>query len=227
MRRVNQLVALGLLALPTLQAFKFLQGDLTRHLKPKFGQKKLRKEAQDKFGEKKVVVVTGASGTLGRNLCRDLLETGEYHVVAAARDPEKVAALAAAEGWGSEEGAAVDAPPGDSFTALRCELGSFQSVRDFCAELADFMGAKSLDQIVCSAATYVAPQSSDDDDAEDSSVDEPGAARHWSEDGHELTVQTNFLSHFLMLSLLMPTMARSADPRIVLVGSEGCNDLTA
>ena len=39
-------------------------------------------------------------------------------------------------------------------------------------------------------------------------------------------MQTNFLSHFLMISKLMPEMGGSPDPRVTLVGSVTGNDNT-
>ena len=45
--------------------------------------------------------------------------------------------------------------------------------------------------------------------------------REVSKDGHELTWQTNFLSHFLLTHLLLPSLRRGEKPRIVNVSSEG------
>ncbi len=45
--------------------------------------------------------------------------------------------------------------------------------------------------------------------------------REVSVDGHELTWQTNFLSHVLLTRLLLPSLSRGARPRVVSVSSEG------
>jgi len=45
--------------------------------------------------------------------------------------------------------------------------------------------------------------------------------RRLTEDGHERTWQTNFLSHFLLTRLLLPACKAAAKPRIVNVSSEG------
>ena len=45
--------------------------------------------------------------------------------------------------------------------------------------------------------------------------------RRVTEDGHELTWQTNFLSHFLLTRLLLPALKASSKPRVVNVSSEG------
>ena len=51
--------------------FKFMQGDWKRNLMPKIGEAVKAREAKEKFGDKKLVVVTGASSSLGRKACRD------------------------------------------------------------------------------------------------------------------------------------------------------------
>jgi NAD(P)-dependent dehydrogenase (short-subunit alcohol dehydrogenase family) len=45
--------------------------------------------------------------------------------------------------------------------------------------------------------------------------------REVSIDGHELTWQTNFLSHVLLTRLLLPSLSRGSKPRVVSVSSEG------
>ncbi|HJW15432.1 MAG TPA: SDR family NAD(P)-dependent oxidoreductase [Thermoanaerobaculia bacterium] len=45
--------------------------------------------------------------------------------------------------------------------------------------------------------------------------------RRVTEDGHELTWQTNFLSHFLLTLLLLPALKAAPKPRVVYVSSEG------
>jgi NAD(P)-dependent dehydrogenase (short-subunit alcohol dehydrogenase family) len=45
--------------------------------------------------------------------------------------------------------------------------------------------------------------------------------RRLTEDGHELTWQTNFLSHFLLTRLLIPGLKAAQKPRVVNVSSEG------
>jgi protochlorophyllide reductase len=45
-------------------------------------------------------------------------------------------------------------------------------------------------------------------------------------DQHEQTMQINFLSHFLMISKLLPSMMDSPDARVVSVGSVTGNDNT-
>ena len=120
-------------------------------------------------------------------------------MVGAVRDLDKMDLVAEIEGFDKE-----------LFTPMHLELNSFASVRKFCEELDAFKLTKPLDRLICNAGVY-----------------QPSLpSAKWSEDGHEQTMQINFLSHFLMVSLLMPDMARAPEPRVVLVGSVTGNDNT-
>ena len=81
----------------------------------------------------------------------------------------------------------------DSFTPMLCDLNDFECVRNFCDEVVKFANEKPLDRVVCNAAVY------------QPSLDYP----KYSKDNIEQQMQTNFLSHFLMVSQLMPHMAGS------------------
>lgn len=158
-----------------------------------------KKAVEERFGDKKLVVLTGASSGLGRKTAAALLRTGKYHVVGAVRDVYKMDAVAE-----------VDEFPEDSFTTMYCELNSFDSVRNFCSELMEWKGDKTIDRLICNAGVY-----------------QPTLEyAKWSADNHEQTMQINFLSHFLMISLLMEDMTKAADPRIITVGSVTGNDNT-
>ena len=151
------------------------------------------------FGEKKLVVITGTSSGLGRKTAKALLETGDYHVVGAVRDLDKMEAVAEIDGFDPA-----------SFTPMHVELTSFESVRNFCDELKEWKGAKPLDRLICNAAVY------------QPSLPVP----KWTVDGHEQQMQINFLSQFLLLSKLLPDLTASDDPRVILVGSVTGNDNT-
>ena len=166
---------------------------------PSIGGVKADLEARAKFGDKKLVVVTGTSSGLGRKTARALVRTGKYHVVGAVRDVDKMAVVAEIEDFDT-----------DRFTAMECELNSFESVRDFCKNLDEWRCNKPIDRLICNAGVY-----------------QPSLPyAKWSADGHEQTMQINYLSHFLMISLLMPDMVRARDPRVILVGSVTGNDNT-
>jgi len=153
--------------------------------------------AHPKFGDKKLVVVTGTSSGLGKSTARALIKTGQYHVVGAVRDMDKMELVAEIEEF-----------PEDLFTAMEVELNSYASVRKFCKDLETFKAGKSLDRLICNAGVY-----------------QPSLPEaKWSEDGHEQQMQINYLSHFLMTSLLLPGM--EPDSRVVFVGSVTGNDNT-
>ena len=123
-----------------------------------------------------LVVVTGTSSGLGRKTAQALLRTGQYHVVGAVRDIDKMEAVAEVDGFNME-----------NFTPMHVELNDFTSVRQFCDDLKEFKKAKPLDRLVCNAGIYQPTL--------------PYAK--WSIDGHEQTMQVNFLSHFLMIRYVM------------------------
>lgn len=156
-------------------------------------------DAKDKFGDRKLVVLTGASSGLGRKTALALLRSNKFHVIGAVRDLDKMEVVAEVDGFDMEH-----------FTPMYCELNSFESVRAFCKNVDKFRGSKPLDRLICNAGVY-----------------QP-SLRHakYSIDGHEQTMQINFLSHFLMISLLMKSMGKSEDPRITMVGSVTGNDNT-
>jgi protochlorophyllide reductase len=98
----------------------------------------------------------------------------------------------------------------NSFTPMYCELNSFESVRSFCDRVNEFRMSKPIDRLICNAGIYQPTL--------------PYAK--WSADGLEQTMQTNYLSHFLMISKLLDSMMDSSDPRVVMVGSVTGNDNT-
>mmetsp|Transcript_14420 Transcript_14420/g.34907 ORF Transcript_14420/g.34907 Transcript_14420/m.34907 type:complete len:605 (+) Transcript_14420:116-1930(+) len=157
------------------------------------------RQAAARFGDKKLVVVTGTSSGLGRKTARALLRTGQYHVVGAVRDLDKMEAVAEIEGFDT-----------DNFTPMHVELNSFDSVRKFCDELGDFKAGRPIDRLICNAGIY------------QPSLDHP----KWSKDNVEQQMQVNYLSHFLMVSLLLDDVARAPEPRVILVGSVTGNDHT-
>lgn len=101
-----------------------------------------------------------------------LLRTGEYHVIGAVRDLDKMEVVAEIDGF-----------PMEHFTPMECELNSFDSVRDFCDRVDTFRMEKPIDRLLCNAGVY-----------------QPSLPyAKWSKDNHEQTMQINYLSHFLMI----------------------------
>lgn len=120
-------------------------------------------------------------------------------MVGAVRDVDKMEAVAE-----------IDEFDMDNFHIMELELNSFASVEKFCSELQEYQLAKPIDRLICNAGVY-----------------QPSLPyAKWSVDGHEQTMQINFLSHFLMISKLMPGMSAAPDPRVIMVGSVTGNDNT-
>lgn len=89
-----------------------------------------------------LVVLTDADSELGKQTTRDLLATGEYHIIGG------VSSLSSASSQQT-----------DHFTPIECDLNSFDSVRSFCSEVNEFRLTKPLDRLVClSAAESDSPQ---------------------------------------------------------------------
>lgn len=152
-----------------------------------------------KFNNKKICIITGTSSGLGKHTATQLLKTGDWHVIGAVRDLDKMATIAEEEGFS-----------GSDFTPMLCDLCSFESVRKFAANVVNFVDEEPIDRLVCNAAVY-----------------QPSLSyAKYSEDDIEQQMQTNYLSQFLLTSLVMPHMKGSADPRVIAVGSVTGNDNT-
>lgn len=160
-----------------------------------------KKFVGDKFGGKKICVITGTSSGLGKNTAKGLLEEGmkDYHVICAVRDVEKMELVADMEDFNKKD-----------YTIMELDLNSFSSVRRFAENLNKLLDETPLDRLVCNAAVY------------QPSLQEA----KWSEDNIEQQMQINFLSHFLLISLLMPNMKAADKARCITVGSVTGNDNT-
>lgn len=145
-----------------------------------------------KIGTRELVVVTGASSGLGLEAAKALAQTGKYFVVLACRDVEKAKQVAVDNQF-----------PEGSYVAMKLELGSLQSVRDFVANLKAFKSARPLNHLICNAAVY---RPTDPEPA-------------WTDDGFEMSMGVNHLGHFLLVNLLVDDMAKSKNARCCIVGS--------
>mmetsp|Transcript_17480 Transcript_17480/g.24297 ORF Transcript_17480/g.24297 Transcript_17480/m.24297 type:complete len:424 (-) Transcript_17480:780-2051(-) len=145
-----------------------------------------------KVGLRKLVVVTGASSGLGLNCAATLAKTGDYYVIMACRDTDK----------GKRVAQEMEMPEG-SYTVMKLELASLQSVRDFVANLKAFKSARPLDHLVCNAAVY--------------KPKDPEPA--WTDDGFEMSMGVNHLGHFLLVNLLLDDMKKAKGARVCIVGS--------
>ena len=133
---------------------------------------------------------------MGLETAARLLGTGEYHVFGAVRDLDKMRCVSNEMDF-----------PADDFTPLEVDLESFDSVRAFCKELEKAKLNRPIDRLICNAATY-----------------QPDETPEHTVDGHEQILQVNYLSHFLLVSLLLPGMAMAADPRVIMVGGAGVQE---
>jgi len=142
---------------------------------------------------KELVVITGASSGLGLSTTIALANSGDYHVIMACRDTEKAKRVA------NENGI-----PKGSYTVMKLELASIQSVRDFVSNLMAFKSAaRPLKNLICNAAVYL-PK-----DPEPSFTD----------DGFEMSMGVNHLGHFLLVNLLLDDMSKAKGARLCIVGS--------
>ena len=137
------------------------------------------------------ILVTGATDGLGKRVARELAAKGTT-VLLHGRSPERLeATLEELRGQTSTEKVG-------SYVA---DLSSLAAVRD----LADRILSEydRLDVLVNNAGIIVQER------------------RKESEDGYELTFAVNYLSHFLLTSLLLPLLKDSAPARVVNVASAG------
>eukprot|EP00612_Vaucheria_litorea_P003153 CAMPEP_0171463448 /NCGR_PEP_ID=MMETSP0945-20130129/7117_1 /TAXON_ID=109269 /ORGANISM="Vaucheria litorea, Strain CCMP2940" /LENGTH=299 /DNA_ID=CAMNT_0011990247 /DNA_START=436 /DNA_END=1335 /DNA_ORIENTATION=- len=93
--------------------------------------------------------------------------------------------------------------PEDCYEIMELDLASLNSVRNFCKKVKSFAAKRPIDSLVCNAALYQPSKSIPD----------------WTEDGFEMQLGVNHLGHFLLVSELIPTLNKSKDPRVVIVGS--------
>ena len=134
-----------------------------------------------------------ASSGLGLWATKALCDKDKYFVICGVRDPKKM----------DQAAKEVGIKKGD-YLAMKLELGSFQSVKDFVDNLKSFTLARpSINHLICNAAVY---RPADPEPA-------------WTDDGFEMSVGVNHLGHFLLLQLLMPELKKAKNARVCVVGS--------
>jgi protochlorophyllide reductase len=145
-----------------------------------------------RIGTRRLVVVTGASSGLGLWAAKALADKGNYFVICAVRNPAKMDQAAKEIGINRND-----------YLAMKLELGSLQSVKDFADNLKAFTPQRPLNHLICNAAVYRPA--------------DPVPA--WTDDGYEMSVGVNHLGHFLLCQLLLPELKRAKNARLCVVGS--------
>lgn len=139
----------------------------------------------------KTVIITGANSGLGYETARKVAAAGpDYAVVLACRNVQK--AEAAANHIRAEIG-------NTHLTVQELDLASLQSVRSFASFYTDGSASGQIYCLVCNAGI---------------------SSAHTGEtaDGFDLVFQTNYLSNFLLINLLLPCM--QPDGKILVVSSD-------
>ena len=91
---------------------------------------------------KKLCVVTGTSSGLGKETARSLIESGEYFVVCACRDVNKMENVASSLNFDKS-----------AYKVMELDLGSYESTKKFVKTL-KASKSRGLDALVCNAAVY-------------------------------------------------------------------------
>jgi len=144
-----------------------------------------------------VALITGANTGIGKATAAGLARSGEYSkIFLAGHNPEKHAKAI-------QELQAMTPKSGTAFQYLPLELSSLQSVREAAAQFRS-MGTP-LHTLICNAAVMALPE------------------RRVTSDNYEYQMEVNYLSHFLLINLLLPELIASgteADPaRVISVSS--------
>ncbi|OZJ05437.1 hypothetical protein BZG36_01619 [Bifiguratus adelaidae] len=155
----------------------------------------------------KVVILTGGTDGVGKALALRLVKSNVQRLIIGCRNEEKgqrvKEELEATLAIGSElasqdtEAAAKVKPVVEMWTL---DLGRLQSVRDFVARFQK-EGGDHLDYLFNNAGTI-----------------QP--SRKKTVDGYELHFQANFLSHFLLTTLLLPNLLATPGARVIHTGSD-------
>ncbi|KAJ9048317.1 hypothetical protein DSO57_1036294 [Entomophthora muscae] len=139
--------------------------------------------------EKRVAIITGANTGIGYLTAKNLLKAG-YRVIIGCRNPIKAELAIQKLKAESKEGVDIE--------SIKLDLADFSSVRFFAEEFKK----KNLPLHLLINNAGVMNLSSDE----------------ITKDGHELHFQVNYLSHFLLVDLLLPYLTKD-DPRIIFLGS--------
>jgi NAD(P)-dependent dehydrogenase (short-subunit alcohol dehydrogenase family) len=143
-------------------------------------------------------IITGGCDGMGLELASLMVVAGAS-VVLACRDAERAEEAVRTVQLGLHHSQL------DNVQTMPLDLESLASVREFAEKYVDTIGSTDgLNVLVNNAGT--------------------ANACNTTEDGNELAFQVNYLGHFLLTDLLLPTIKASAPARIVHVTCEAAND---
>ena len=146
----------------------------------------------------KRAIITGGCDGMGVELASIMVIAGAS-VVLACRDAERAEEAVRKVQLGLHQSQL------EHVQTMPLDLESLESVRAFAEKYVSTIGAsEGLHVLVNNAGT--------------------ANACNMTEDGHELAFQVNYLGHFLLTDLLLPTLKASAPSRIVHVTCEAAND---
>lgn len=136
------------------------------------------------------IFITGATDGIGRRTAASLAATGADLIIHG-RTPAKLEAVVAE----------LEAIPGRGrIESLAAELSDLDAVRELATQLVSTLGDRPLDVLLNNAGVF---------------MNEPAR----SAQGHELTWVVNHLAPALLQQLLLPSLRRSPDARIINVSS--------
>ncbi|SDZ39345.1 NAD(P)-dependent dehydrogenase, short-chain alcohol dehydrogenase family [Evansella caseinilytica] len=140
--------------------------------------------------KKRIVIITGANSGIGKEAALRFAKAGD-HVIMACRNMEFSRKV---------QTGIIAAANNDQVDLLELDVSSFASIRCFCDTFSSWY--ERLDILIHNAAYF-----------------SHGERYRQSPDGIELTFATNVFGPYLMTSLLLDQLKKSADPRILHAGS--------
>jgi len=156
-----------------------------------FSAKAIAQDSQEYMSmEGKVVLITGSTDGMGREVAQRIGDLGA-HVIVHGRNETR----------GNEVVEAINAGPGTA-EFFRADLGNLRDVRALAAHV--MQTHNELHLLINNAGIGSAFND---------------GQRAVSEDGYEMVFQVNYLSHYLLTDLLLPSLRAGAPSRIVNVAS--------
>lgn len=129
--------------------------------------------------ENRIAVITGATGGIGRIVCKHLIESG-YTIYAAYRNKGKTKELQTIADCSSRQGGTAG-----KLNFVHADLKSFASVKSFCQQIISSISNNKIDLLINNAGMIASKY-------------------EITEDGYESSMQVNYLSAKLITETLLP-----------------------